>query len=49
MAAFAAMTGRKRGMGLDSQKFFAELFNKKATAFFQSLNSVRLDIVVSHG
>jgi hypothetical protein len=49
MAAFATMTGRKRGTGLESQKFFAELFYKKATAFFQSLISARLDIVVSHG
>jgi hypothetical protein len=34
MAAFAAMTGFSIGTGPDSQKFFAELFFKKATACF---------------
>jgi len=34
MPAFAGMTGGFNGMGLDSQKFFAELFFKKATACF---------------
>ncbi len=34
MAAFAAMTGLGAATGTREQKFFAELFYKKATAFF---------------
>jgi len=34
MPAFAGMTGVCGGTGLDLQKFFAELFFKKATACF---------------
>jgi len=37
MAAFAAMTGLGGAKGNWEQKFFAELFYKKATAYFSGV------------